>query len=378
MKSIVNQSKKNSNKNYIALGIFIFAIIILIAINPSKYSAVAKNGIEVWAKILLPSLLPFFILTKLLASTGVVDGICSVFSPVMTKLYKCPSISCYSFFMSIITGYPVGSKLISDLYNIGKLTKNEAIKATSFCSNSGPMFILGSVAIGMFADKKMGVIILISHILGALANGLLYRNYGEKCGKKIRAKNIDNVASISALNVDPNKSLKNNEGLAELNKFSYTKSKTFKSTTLSNEMLKSNADFIDFSQSVASSVNSILLIGGVICFTFVILEVITSSHLYALLLNAGEKIGPSRDLFSALFCGLGEITKGCLMLSSVPLPQICTYCLCTFIISFGGISTFLQSRAFLKDIVTAKIFLLQKITHAILSTIICAIIFIIF
>lgn len=362
MKSIVNQSKKNSNKNYIVFGIFILLFIILIAINPSKYSAVATSGIEIWAKILLPSLLPFFILTKLFASTGVIDGICGAFSPIMTKVYKCPSISSYAFFMSIITGYPVGSKLIKDLFDGGKLTKNEAIKATSFCSNSGPMFILGSVAIGMFANKKMGIIILVSHILGALVNGLLFRNYGEK-HKRIKDKNATNKNYLDL--TFPNKDTNTSNEFIEAQK------------TLNTQ--QSNTNFIapDFSQSVISSVNSILLIGGVICFTFVILEVITSSHLYLLLLNGVEKVGLNKQLFNAIFCGIGEITKGCLLLSSVPLSPICTYCLCTFIISFGGISTFLQSRAFLKDIVPAKTFLLQKLTHAILSAIICAIIFVI-
>ena len=365
MKSIVNQSKKNSNKNYIVFGIFILLFIILIAINPSKYSAVATSGIEVWAKILLPYLLPFFILTKLYASTGVIEGICNIFSPIMNKVYKCPSISSYAFFMSIITGYPVGSKLIKDLFDSGKMTKNEAIKATSFCSNSGPMFILGSVAIGMFANRKMGIIILVSHILGALLNGLLFRNYGEK-HKRIKDKNANSKKILGNATLT-------NKDTDSLNKFEGE-------TKPSNDQkssIKPNFIAPDFSQSVVSSVNSILLIGGVICFTFVVLEVITSCHIYSFLLNSVEKVGLNEQLFSAIFCGIGEITKGCLLLSSVPLTPIYTYCLCTFIISFGGISTFLQARAFLKDIVPAKTFLLQKLTHAILSTIICAIICII-
>lgn len=264
--------------------------------------------------------------------------------------------------MSIITGYPVGSKLIKDLFDSGKMTKNEAIKATSFCSNSGPMFILGSVAIGMFADKKMGIIILVSHILGALLNGLLFRNYGKK-HKRIKDKNATNKKNIY---ISPFSNTSTNA----LNSFAEEQKPLYDPKSPNN----SNFNKLDFSQSVISSVNSILLIGGVICFTFVILEVITSSHIYLLLLNGVEKVGLNEQLFSAIVCGLGEITKGCLLLSSVPLTPNLTYCLCTFIISFGGISTFLQSRAFLKDIVPAKIFLLQKITHAILSTIICAII----
>ncbi len=324
MKSIVNQSKKILNKRNIFIGILLFFVIILIAIKPAKYSAVAFKGIEIWAKILLPSLLPFFILTKLFASTGVIDSVSKVFSPVTKKLYNCPSVSAYIFLMSVLTGYPVGSKLVQDMYVSKNLSKAEAVRTTAFCSNSGPMFILGSVAIGMFADKKMGIVILISHILGALINGLVYRNYGKK------------------------EQMSNCYNLPDVNK-------------------------IDFSASVVSSINSILLIGGVICFTFVFLEVLTNNVVFDFAITQISKTGINRDLLTALFSGFGEITKGCLMLSSVPLSKLASYCLCTFVISFGGISTFLQARAFLKDIVPTKIFLLQKITHAFFACAICLI-----
>ncbi len=227
--------------------------------------------------------------------------------------------------MSVLTGYPVGSKLVSDLHKEGKLTTAQTIRTTSFSSNSGPMFILGSVAIGMFADKKMGFVMLFSHILGALINGLVYRNYKIK-EEKLTEKSIQN----------------------------------------------SPANYkIDFSESVLSSVNSILLIGGVICFTFVLLEALTTNPLFTYFLKLISKCGLDSNFINAFICGIGEITKGCLMLSSLPLTKIAAYTICTFIITFGGISTFLQARAFLKEVVPAKIFLLQKFTHALISSIIC-------
>lgn len=229
--------------------------------------------------------------------------------------------------MSILTGYPVGSKLVCDLHKQGKLTTNQAIRTTAFCSNSGPMFILGSVAIGMFADRPMGFVILTSHIVGAILNGFLYKNYGKKTDSPLHQ----------------------NHFIIQQNQF-------------------------DFASSVVSSVNSIMLIGGVICFTFVLLEAITTSFLFTELLNIFNKIGFDSNLINAIFCGIGEITKGCLLLSNVCISKTTIYSLCTFVISFGGISTFLQAYAFLKGIVPSKTFLLQKFTHAIFSTIVCLII----
>ncbi|MBO7526348.1 MAG: hypothetical protein J6T74_00450 [Clostridia bacterium] len=330
MENIVKQRK---NK-YTATEVFTFLIllffIVLIALNPAKYSMASFKGLEVWAKILVPSLLPFFILTKLFASSGIIYDISNLFAPATKKLFKCPPITAYIFFMSVITGYPVGSKLIADMYNNKNIDKYEAQRALAFCSNSGPMFILGSVAVGMFGNKKIGIIILISHIIGSILNGIIYRNTGKNHTKK----------------------QKNEE-------------KMQKNTHL---------DF-NFSKNVFDSVSSILLIGGVICFCFVIIEAITSNTFF---INMFSRFGKNANIFSSLFCGLFEITKGCLMLSECSLP-ICTIVpLLTFIISFGGISTMLQAMAFTNKIITIKKFCLIKFTHAIFSLFFCLLILFVF
>lgn len=485
MKTIVNQRKSKLQKTSLVFGVILLAIIICIAINPSKYSAIAFNGLSVWAKVLVPSLLPFFILTKILLSTGIVDSICLIFTPLTRKVYNCPAQGAYVFFMSIITGYPVGSKLISDLYNSRQITKIDAMKLTSFCSTSGPMFILGTVAIGMFASKKMGYILLISHILGALINGIFYRKINIKNTIKIQNKNnienkknknsllskfINNKNQISLKNKafeEKNDNLIYNKNNSIILKKTYNNdkilNKKINSTKLKNKTIhlynktlsmdnnnipkfhnnknlvneyishnqidkakrydgelsfannqsnimlinnkisdnnkilnnklldnskiyinnvtnnkqNNNLQTFDFSQSIMSSISSILLIGGVVCFAFVILEVVTSSKFFLSIINLFQTAGLDGNLITGIFCGLIEITKGCLMLSTIPIgTKLATMIVC-FVISFGGISTFLQSYAFLKNIVPAKTFLLQKFTHALCSSLVCSIILLI-
>lgn len=471
MKTIVNQTKSKLPKTSLIFGVILLVIIICIAINPAKYSAIAFNGLSVWAKVLVPSLLPFFILTKILLGTGIVDSICRVFAPLTKKLYNCPPQGAYVFFMSIITGYPVGSKLVADLYNSRQITRQDAIKLTSFCSTSGPMFILGTVAIGMFANAKMGYILLISHILGALINGIFYRNINIKNNviiqnnntknknnllsefsnkknqktlknqafqeqnnnknyskilnklqnnkilnnKKIPTElkdksinfcneiNCEKYNSIFAIdnstqefhndNITLNKYLPNKQiataleqakynhnhlalGYNENNSIPHNGKTNIKNIT-NNIQQNSNPQSFDFSQSIISSISSILLIGGVVCFAFVILEVITSSKFFLSIINLLRTAELDGNLITSVFCGLCEITKGCLMLSSTLISTKLATLIACFVISFGGISTFLQGYAFLKNIVPAKTFLLQKFTHAICSLLVCSIILLI-
>ena len=343
MKLFVKQSKKNIVTNYI-IPILILVVIIAIIINQSKYSQTALNGLDIWVKVLVPSLFPFFVLTKLFSYGDFIQDFTHLFSKPFKKLYKCPPISSYIFLMSIITGYPVGAKLISDFYNTKQLNKIDAIKTLSFSANSGPMFILGSVAIGMFMSRKMGIIIYASHVLGSLINGIIYRNYGNK-QKTIETQNNNQTCTSSI-------------------------------TTHQNIFHDAKND-LDFSQSITSSISSIMLIGGVICFTFVIIEVITSSYFFTSFINLISNNGINSDFVCAIFSGILEITKGCLMLSSVPISFNLVCILCTAIISFGGISTVLQAVAFTKNIIPTKLLIFQKFTHAICSSIVCSLILLI-
>lgn len=307
------------------LSILIFIILIAIILSPQKYIRVSLNALDVWAKVLLPSLFPFFCFTKLLTALGYVKQISKCFSGVTYKLYKTPPISSYVFFMSILTGYPVGSKLTSDLYNCGAITKVQAKKCITFTSNSGPMFIVGSVGIGMLVSKTAGYILLISHVLGAILNGLLYR----------MIKTEDKPQNI-------NYKLEDTE--------------------------------INLSKCIMDSIFSILLIGGTIIIAFIIVELINNINLFTPLVYLLNKIGIDKNISYSIFSGLCEITKGCLLTSNLSISLYLKTIISCLIISFGGFSTTLQAMAFLKGIVSYKFFILQKITHMILSTIICAII----
>ncbi len=300
-----------------------------IIINPAIYITSCLNGIIVWATVVLPALLPFMFFTKTLTELGVAEILATKFK-LFPKIFKVPSVAVYVFVLSILSGYPVGAKIVADLYESGNITKEEAYKITTFTSNSGPMFILGSVGIGMFANKKLGIIILISHILGALINGLVYRNHKEK-------------------NLEKNKKIivKNNLSLGEL---------------------------------MWNTVNSVLIIGGFIALFFVIIEILNNLHIFSPISNLFSSIfNCNSNIFNAIFNGIFEITRGCLDISKLGLNEFFSGLLCTFIISFGGLATAMQAFVFLKKFdMRFSFFIKQKITHAIFASIISIIILFIF
>ena len=61
-------------------------------------------------------------------------------------------------FVSYINGKE--AKLTTEFYEMGLINKPDAQKIMSFCSTSGPMFIIGTVGVGFFANEFLGIMLI--------------------------------------------------------------------------------------------------------------------------------------------------------------------------------------------------------------------------
>lgn len=236
--------------------------------------------------------------------------------------------------MSILSGYPVGAKITCDLYNNKQIDSAQAHRIVAFTSTSGPLFILGTVAIGMFNNLMLGYVVAISHFLGALINGLIYRNYLV----------IKKSTKIETLNFN-----KKNNVLEE---------------------------------AMFGSIKSILIVGGYVGLFFMIITVLNHYNILFLPNFLICKIFPmfNPEIVGAITNGIIELTRGCLDLGALNLSPKLSAPILSGLISFGGISIFLQAATFLKGInINLKFYFLQKITHCVLSVVLsimlCCILF---
>ena len=310
-------------KHTFLLSILILFLIICLVALPEIAISASLTGINVWATNILPALFPFFFFTKLLGELGFINKISNYIAPITTKLYNTSGISGYVYLMSILSGYPVGAKLTSDLYENNIIDLGQAHRIVSFTSTRGPLFILGTVAIGMFKNKTMGLIVLIAHFVGSLINGLIYRNY------------MVNNPQVKALNNKPN----NN----------------------SNNLLET---------CMLNSIKSIFIVGGYICLFFIIITIINHFNiLYPVLFVLGKLMPNSNpNAIVSVFNGVIELTRGCLDVSTLGLTPILNTIIVSGLISFGGISINLQALTFLKKMhINLKFYFLQKITHTLIS-----------
>lgn len=327
---MIKNITKKIKQNYQFIFCFVLLIaILLIAANPEPYINSTLNGFKVWATIVLPSLFVFLILTKLLMQNDKTMKVFYVLNKPFEKLYKC-RYGGYIFAMSVISGYPVGASLISEFYQQKLITDKEAKILCAFCSTSGPMFIMGSIASSMIFNTKIGLIILICHLLSSLINGFLYKLI---LNKKHKQDNKETKKIISQ-------------------KLTSQKKQTF------NEIM-------------LNSTISVLMVGGSIAFCFALVEIIFVV-LNPILnsIQVSSNIGSLILIIKSIISGIVEVTNGCLQISILSInPILLTTILCGFI-SFAGLSIHLQSIVFLsKCNISYKYFLATKLTQTLISVI---------
>lgn len=181
-----------------------FLIIILILttfmiINPEATVSSATDGIKLWALVVVPALLPFFIAAELLFSLGMVYILGILLEPIMQPLFRLPGCSALVVAMGFTSGFPIGALLSRKLFDENLLTAEETERLASFTNNSSPLFILGAVGIGMFASREIGFLLAFSHYLSNLLVGVLWRSKAVTRIRKPAEDSNNRTASIKLL-----------------------------------------------------------------------------------------------------------------------------------------------------------------------------------
>lgn len=315
---------------FCSLTFLLFFIAFALIVYPERYIKACYEGVTLWGISVMPSLLPFFFLSLLITNLGITANLSNKLSKPTAFLYNVNGVASFVQLMSFISGYPVGAKLIAELYKERIITSEEGSKISVFTSTSGPMFVIGSVGIGMFSSKKAGIILLVSHLLSAIVNGVIFRKVGAKNDKR----------SLKKLTVNP-----------------------YKGNILYD--------------CAYGATLSCLIVGAFIAVFYVFSNIVNDFNLLAPFNALFTFIFGDKEKARAFCAGLIECTNGCILFAktkgSLTLP------LTSFIISFGGLSILFQSVAFLKEAnVNVKFFILGKITQAIISFIICYILSLLF
>lgn len=293
----------------------------------------ARNGLKLFANNVIPSLFPFFVAVELLSHTSIIYYLSKLFHKFIKPIFNVPDVAIFPLIMGCISGYPIGAKVVSNMYENKLLSKRDAEKILVFTNNSGPLFILGTVGTAFFENYKIGLILLFTHIMAAISTGFIFGRFYKK----------------------------NKNSEFDLHNFS-----NFKNNVSFNNL------GVVLSESVLSSIKSILSVGGFVVLFSVIISILNKTRI---LVNISYAISSLFHINSAIveafLTGLIEFTNGLNNISNVDCGNIAVnIILSSFILGFGGISVTLQSISIISSKkLSSKFYILGKISQAFIASI---------
>ena len=151
------------------------ACYVWLIVRPEDASLAAAGALSLCAKVIVPSLFPFFVCANLFCALHLTQPLERALSGVMQPVFGVPGSGAAALVVGLTGGYPSGAQTIAALYAAGSIDKKSAGRLLLFCNNCGPAFIFGVVGPAVFGSRLAGLLLYIVHCTSALLLGTLPR-----------------------------------------------------------------------------------------------------------------------------------------------------------------------------------------------------------
>jgi sporulation integral membrane protein YlbJ len=340
------------------LAVTFAGFMLLMLLHPEASLAAALRGLAIWWDVLFPSLFPFFVISEIMLGLGVVHLFGALLDPLMRPLFGIPGSGGFVAAMGYVSGYPVSAKLTAKLREQNLISRVEGERLVAFTTSSDPIFLLGAVSVGFFRDASLGLILALAHYGSGLILGLLMSFHGRKEQKSL-ASNPSKTRS-SALPA-PTK-----EGFGRLQTAVLAMGAARRKDGRSIGELFKNA--------VQSSLQLIIVVGGLVVFFNVLMELLSRAGIMSSLFNfTGYLVslgGGPPELGKALINGIFEVTIGARSAgeAAAAIPLHFKVAAAAFILSWGGLSVHAQVASILNGTGLRYLpFLVARMIHALLA-----------
>lgn len=285
--------------------IVLTALFIFMILKPEIILEGAKSGILLWFEAVMPSLLPYMIISGLVISAGFSGEMAFIMKPV-AGLFRVNTSSAYCILSGIFFGYPSCAVSAAQMYKNGMIDKDTACFCACAFNNIGPAFIAGFFCTGILKDTSAIVpVLILFYIILLLSTTIIRFCFFRKLSG---GSEVKPMAKAPAGNI--------------------------------------------FDTAIMSALTNIAKLGGYIVVFSIIAAVIS--------------LIPWK--YTGLLCGLAEVTTGIERLSWVFADKRLLIMLVMPLLSFGGISGIFQTFGVDTDgIIDKRKYIISKLTAATVS-----------
>lgn len=327
---------------------------LLVAYPQASWEA-SVRGLAIWWDVLFPSLFPFFVLSEILLGFGIVHFLGKLLDPLMKPLFRIPGNGGFVLAMGFAAGYPVSAKLTTKLREQGLISRIEGERLVAFTTTSDPIFLIGAVSIGFFGNPQLAGALAAVHYGSALMLGLLMRFYGT------REESVHQITAGTPAATAPASAASRFSLRLAVRAMHEARIQDGRSL---GELLR---------HAVVSSLQLMTIVGGLVVFFSVVLEVLTASQVMNALYEALRMLLPLLSLpdglAEPLVGGLFEVTLGAKASASPPeIPLYFKAASAAFILSWSGLSVHAQVASILNGADLRYLpFLAARAVHGIMS-----------
>ncbi|MCC8139425.1 MAG: hypothetical protein LIO67_03830 [Lachnospiraceae bacterium] len=180
--------------------LYIFCCVALLALfftHPATVALGCSAGLTLWYTAVLPSLLPFLIVSGLLVGTGLFRYLNRFYAPPLSRLLGISQEGCYAVLMGFLCGFPMGAKVTADLVREDHISAEEGNYLLSFCNNVSPAFLLNYICLAKFGYPTVpwplvGVFYAVPLLYGFLTRPLWhFQRENRRTAKQASLRRID-------------------------------------------------------------------------------------------------------------------------------------------------------------------------------------------
>lgn len=334
------------------------SIAVLMAIYPTETLHSSLRGLSIWWEVLFPALFPFFVISELLLGFGIVHFFGKLLDPLMRPLFRLPGIGGFVVTMGYISGYPVGARMTAQLWAQRLVTRAEGERLVAFTTTSDPIFLIGAVSVGFFQNVAVAPILAAAHYGGGLLIGLLMRYHDRDNEKKSKETAVE----------------AGKKALSSTVKGRFSRSRISLALKAMHEarLLDGRGMGRLLQDSIQSALRLMIVVGGLVVFFSVVMEMLTHAGLVEVLAEALRLmfvgIGLPAPLADAGIYGLFEVTLGARAAGTAGTGLMHQVAIAAWVLSWGGLSVHAQVASLLsRTDLRYKPFIIARLVHGLIA-----------
>lgn len=133
--------------------LFCICLLLFLLVHPEEALLSAKDGMSLWLNVMIPTLLPFLILTGILLKTGNIPQLLEPLAPFWKHFFGISPAGAYVLILGFLCGYPMGAKLAHDIYINHQISQREGEYLLTFSCNASPAFIFSYLSQNILEGK---------------------------------------------------------------------------------------------------------------------------------------------------------------------------------------------------------------------------------